>query len=175
LQTIKPESFTVTEQEIRERFGLSDNDMVIDYGYEKQFNANQILDLQKYYNTSSLFVRTRPDFFITKGKSSYLIEAKQRANTAEAVQLFFNQQLCRMGVNVIYSFPEFNIPAQIMQIQTIYVPEKYHDPFHKFFKDEIRSCIDNVNFISMPNTKGSGDPYVVLDEEYLREFSETAK
>jgi len=170
---ISPEKFTITEKEIRQRFGLDERDVVIDYGYEKQFDSLEKSSIQKNYDMSSLFVRTRPDFFITKGGSSYLVEAKQRTNTVEAVQLFFNQQISHMGVNVVYSFPEFNIPANFITIEEIFVPEKYREPFERFFKNEIQTSLHEVKFTNIRVTKGSGDPYIILDEEYLTEISRT--
>ena len=170
---INPERFKVTEQEIRQRFGLEERDIVIDYGYENEFTSSERSSIQSNYDMSSLFVRTRPDFFITKGGSSYLVEAKQRTNTAEAVQLFFNQQICNMGVNVVYSFPEFNIPANFITIEEIFVPRKYREPFERFFKNEIQTSLHEVKFTNIPVTKGSGDPYIILDEEYLIEISRT--
>ena len=170
---INPENFKVTELQIRQRFDLSECDMVIDYGYEHRFGYKEKSSFQKNYDMCSLYVRTQPDFFITKGGNSCLVEAKQRTNTAEAVQLYFNQQLSKNGINVIYSFPEFNIPAQFITIEEIFVPQKYQEPFDRFIKDEIITSLHDVKFTYISATKGSGDPFIVLDEEYLREFSQT--
>ncbi len=170
---INPESFKVTKQEIKQRLGLLEDDCVMDYGYEHEFTSFERYLLQKSYDLVSLYVRTRPDFLICKNGMMYLVEAKQRTNTAEAVQLFFNQQLSNMGVNVIYSFPEFNIPAQFITIEEIFVPPKYRESFDRFFKDEIMTSLHDVKFTYISATKGSGDPFIKLDEEYLREFSQT--
>ena len=170
---INPELFKVTKQEIRQRFDLSNNDMVIDYGYENKFDAFQKSSIQKTYDMCSLYVRTQPDFFITKGGIACLVEAKQRANTVEAVQLYWNQILSKGGTNVMYSFPEFNIPANFIPIDEILVPPKYRESFDMHFQEKLLESLPDVKISYIGSTKGSGDPFIKLDEEYLKEFSET--
>ena len=81
-----------------------------------------------------MFLRTQPDFFIIEEEDVYFVEAKQEARNLEAIQLLYNKQYDRMGVKVLYSFPDFSISASMIPIDKVVVPENYKEEFNANLK-----------------------------------------
>lgn len=170
--SINPKDFEVSESLIRQRLRLSSNVMVLPFGCEGLENKKLINLLQKRYNTLSLFLRTRPDFIIFDGDNIYLVEAKQKTKNIEAVQLFFNKQLERMGIKVVYSFPDVTIFASAIPLELVIVPENYKKEFEENLKCLFESeGISNFSY-TQHVTNGSGDAFVPVDLEDLRMLSD---
>jgi len=82
---------------------------VIPFGIEAILDKSILDILKTRYDRVSLFLRTKPDFFIIDVNEIYFVEAKLETRNLEAIQLLYNKQYDRMGVKVLYSFPEFTI------------------------------------------------------------------
>ena len=131
---ISPQEFKVSEKLIRKRLGLSRYTTVVPFGYEEVLNENILSILKKRFDTGSLFIRTRPDFFVIDKNELYFVEAKQRTKNVEAIQLLYNKFYERCGIKVIYSFPEVAINASLIPMEKIVIPENYRDKFDTHLK-----------------------------------------
>ena len=164
---INPSDFEVTIEMIRQRLNLSHDVEIIPYGYEYSFDINQRKKLQNIYNCNSLSIRTRPDFLVITQSEMYRVEAKNKTNSIEAVQLFFNKQLEQMGIKVLYSFPNVTINASQIPMEKIIIPQTYRKEFDLNLKHLFNDC----EFEYVSSTKGSGDPFVWIEESDLIELS----
>lgn len=169
---ISPQQFKVSSDTIRQRLSLSKQIVIVPFGYEGVLDNAIISILKSRYDSGSLFIRTRPDFFVIDDNEFYFVEAKQRTKNVEAIQLLYNKFYERMGIKVIYSFPEVSIRATVIPMEKIIIPENYQGEFdvnlkHLFEQEGIRDFqyIGNVK-------KGSGDAFVAVDEEDLKILSE---
>lgn len=120
-------------------------------------------------------MRTRPDFFIIEEHEIYFVEAKQHTKNLEAIQLLYNKQYDRMGVKVLYSFPDFMITASMIPIDKVVVPENYKEEFDKNLKHlfEIEG-VTNFTYVSHV-VAGSGDAFVPVDPSELQILAEETK
>ena len=170
--SINPQNFEVSETLLRQRLGISLDAYVFPFGYEGLVNNAIIRLLKKRYTASSLYFRTRPDFMVFDGENHYLVEAKQKTKNIEAIQLFFNKQLERMGIKVVYSFPEVTICASAIPMEEIIIPENYKEKFDTNLKHLFESE-GITNFSYTPYlTEGSGDAFVPVDVKDLRILAE---
>ena len=170
--SISPQNFEVSETLLRQRLEISPDAYVFPFGYEGLVDNALIRLLKKRYTTTSLYFRTRPDFMVFDGEKHYLVEAKQKTKNIEALQLFFNKQLERMGIKVVYSFPEVAICASAIPIDEIIVPENYKEKFDSNLKYLFESE-GITNFRYVPHViDGSGDAFVPVELEDLRILSE---
>lgn len=167
-----PVDYDITPEIIRKRLSLNDNTQIFQSGVEHMFNDVTKQELIKCYDKAALLIRTFPDFIIKEGNQTYLVEAKQKTNSVEAIGLYFNKQRERDGVRVIYSFPNLSICASLIPMETIEVPLKYREQFNKYLKDLFveENCV--FNYWSNSPVNGSGDPFVRLDEGDLMILSE---
>ena len=169
---VSPQEFKVSDKLIRKRLGLSYNTVVIPNGVEEIFNENVLFILKKRYDAGSMFLRTRPDFFVIDKDELYFVEAKQRTRNVEAIQLLYNKFTERNGIKVIYSFPDVAISASLIPMEKIIIPENYQEKFnvnqkHLFEAEGI------TNYLYVGNTtKGSGDPFVAVDLDDLKLLSD---
>lgn len=168
---VSPDQYSVSLNDMKLRLGLGPNDAVFEYGYEKQCDNFLIYQLKNDYGPTSLFIRTRPDFIVRKNGSWYFVEAKQKDDTVEAVQLHFNKEVHKMGIPVIYSFPEYYVPCSAIDIDYVYVPSRYSSEFTLYLKSMIQAKNSMAEFTSLKETNGSGDAFVKLNKEWLREFA----
>lgn len=169
---IRPQEFEVSEELLRQRLHLSQHATIFPFGYEGMVDSAMVLMLKQRYDAASLFFRTRPDYMVLDGQYLYLVEAKQRTKNVEAIQLFFNKSLERMGIKVVYSFPELSIRAKDIPMNMVVIPENYKEKFelnlkHIFLAEGIRD-FRYVRKVS----KGSGDAFVPIDVEDLKLLSE---
>lgn len=169
---IRPQEFEVSEELLRERLNLPVNAIVFPFGYEGLVDNSIILMLKQRYDATSLFFRTRPDYMVLDAPALYLVEAKQRTKNVEAVQLFFNKCLERMGIKVVYSFPELSIRASLIPMEVVIVPANYSKEFDKhliqLFAGEYNPEFSYVGQVS----GGSGDAFVPIDVDDLKILSE---
>ena len=140
---------------------------IIPFGIEAILDQSVLNILKSRYDGGSLFLRTRPDFFIIDVNEIYFVEAKQETNNLEAIQLLYNKQYDRMGVKVLYSFPEFFINASMIPIDTVVVPENYKTEFDTKLKHlfEIEG-VKNFRYVGHVS-EGSGDAFVPVEPEEL--------
>jgi len=61
---ISPQEFKVSEKLIRKRLDIPYRATVVPFGYEEILNEKTLSILKKRFDTGSLFIRTRPDFFV---------------------------------------------------------------------------------------------------------------
>jgi hypothetical protein len=169
---INPRDFQVSIHTIKERLGLSRYATVIPFGCEQQFDDHVLSILKKKFDAGSMLVRTRPDFLVIDEFESYYVEAKQKTKNVEAIQLLFNKFLERLGIKVIYSFPDVCIRAAMIPMDKIIVPANYRGYFDvnlKFIFEQ-----DGISeFLYVGNVeKGSGDAFVAIDVDDLKMLSE---
>jgi hypothetical protein len=130
--------------------------------------------LKTRYDRVSLFLRTKPDFFIIDINEIYLVEAKQETKNLEAIQLLYNKQYDRMGVKVLYSFPEFTINASMIPIDKIIIPQNYKEEFDKNLKHLFElEGVTNFRYVGHV-AEGSGDAFVPVEPEELLILAEGA-
>lgn len=169
---VNPHDFEVSEELLRRRLGLSSDTVVISYGYEGMKDESSLYVLKTKFDASSLFVRTRPDYFVIESTRQYFVEAKQRTVNVEAIQLLYNKFYERIGLQVYYSFPELIINASQIPMETVIIPENYKEKFDSeikhLFLDEGVTDFQYVGHVS----KGSGDAFVPIELEDLNLLSE---
>lgn len=169
---ISPQEFKVSDKLIRKRLGIHRNTPVVSFGYEEVLNEKVLSVLKKRFDTGSLFIRTRPDFFVIDKDELYFVEAKQRTKNVEAIQLLYNKFYERWGIKVIYSFPEITINASVIPMEKIIIPENYREKFDtnlKFlFEAEGITDFAYVGHV----TNGSGDAFVPIDLNDLKLLAE---
>lgn len=171
---IRPQEFEVSKELLCQRLLLPLHAMVFPFGYEGLVDDALIRMLKLRYDTASLYFRTRPDYMILDEKDTYLVEAKQRTKNVEAIQLFFNKYLERMGIKVVYSFPDVTIRATQIPMEKIVIPENYRQKFDENLKHlfEGQGITDFCYVGKIPEGKGSGDAFVPIDVEDLKILSE---
>ena len=165
---ISPQEFTVSDELIRKRLCLTAGTIVVPFGYEEILNEKVLSILKKRFDAGSLFVRTRPDFLVIEKEELYFVEAKQRTINVEAIQLLYNKLHERMGIKVIYSFPEVAINASLIPMEKIIIPENYREKFDcelKYLFEE--EGITDFAYVGNV-TKGSGDAFVAVDLDDLK-------
>ncbi len=123
--------------------------------------------LKTKYDSGSLFLRTRPDFFIIEEEEVYFVEAKQKTQYLEAIQLLYNKQHDRMGVKILYSFPDFSIPASMIPIDKVIVPANYKEEFDAKLKHLFEAeGVTDFTYVGHVD-HGSGDAFVPVEAEEL--------
>lgn len=165
---ITPQEFKVSDNLIRKRLCLTDATIVVPFGYEEILNEKVLSVLKKRFDAGSLFVRTKPDFLVIDKEELYFVEAKQRTLNVEAIQLLYNKFHERMGIKVIYSFPEVAINASLIPMEKIIIPENYREKFDcelKYLFEE--EGITDFAYVGNV-TKGSGDAFVAVDLDDLK-------
>ena len=168
---IRPKEFEVSKELLCQRLHLSTNATVFPFGYEGLSDNTIILMLKQRYDATSLFIRTRPDYLVLDAPALYLVEAKQRTKNVEAIQLFFNKCLERMGIKVVYSFPELSIRASLIPMDVVIVPANYSKEFNKHLIQLFAG--DNIEFRPVGKvSNGSGDAFVPIDVEDLKLLTE---
>lgn len=146
---------------------LSTKAVIVPFGIEVALDKSILTILKTKYNEGSMFLRTRPDFFVIDENKLYFVEAKQETKNLEAIQLLYNKQYDRMGVKVLYSFPDFVINASMIPIDTVVVPENYKEEFDKNLKHLFElEGVEAFRYVSHV-TVGSGDAFVPIKPEEL--------
>lgn len=141
---------------------------IIPYGLEVSLDKTILDIIKKKYDAGSMFLRTRPDFFIIEEDEIYFVEAKQETNNLEAIQLLYNKQHDRKGFKVLYSFPNFMINASLIPIDTIIIPENYKEKFDKNLKHLFElEGVQNFRYVGHVAV-GSGDAFVPVEPEELQ-------
>lgn len=169
---IRPQEFEVSEKELRQRLSLPSSAIVFPFGFEGISDDSLIRMLKLRYDVLSLYFRTRPDFLVLDGIHLYLVEAKQRTQNVEAIQLFFNKILERIGIKVVYSFPEVSIRACHIPMETVVIPENHKEKFDENLKHFLVSeGVTDFRYVRQVEI-GSGDAFVPVDVEDLQLLSE---
>ena len=165
---ISPQEFKVSDKLIRKRLGIPHSITIVPFGYEEVLNEKILSILKTRFDTGSLFIRTRPDFFVIDKDELYFIEAKQRTKNVEAIQLLYNKFYERWGIKVIYSFPEVAINASIIPMEKIIIPENYREKFDSNLKFLFEAeGITDFAYVGHV-THGSGDAFVPIDLDDLK-------
>lgn len=160
---IRPQEFEVSEELLRKRLELPPDAFVFPFGYEGLVDDALIRKLKTRYDSASLYFRTRPDFMVIDSDQIYLVEAKQRTKNVEAIQLFFNKCLERMGIGVVYSFPDFQIHARDIPMERIVIPKNYKEKFDAHLKHLFESeGVTDFCYVRSAN-EGSGDAFVPVE------------
>jgi len=117
---------------IEELLGLKSVDFVLRYGYEHLVSAEMYNKIKNSYTLTALSIRTQPDWLVSKDEHIFFVEFKSKVKSLEAIQLFFNQQRAKSGIDIKYLFPNgklidcLDIPFENEQI---IVPSNYEDEF----------------------------------------------
>lgn len=172
---IRPEEYKVTGDSIRKRLRLAPEDVIVPFGYEEILDTAVINVLKTKYDNASLFLRTQPDFFVIKNHSLFFVEAKQRVRAVEAIQLLYNKHYQKMGITVLYSFPNVTISASLIPMELVIVPQNYKDKFDVNLKYLFeKEGVTNFSYINKVE-RGSGDAFVPVDVEDLELLAEGEK
>jgi len=165
---ISPQEFKVSDKLIRKRLDIPHSITIVPFGYEEVLNEKILSILKTRFDTGSLFIRTRPDFFVIDKDELYFIEAKQRTKNVEAIQLLYNKFYERWGIKVIYSFPEVAINASLIPMEKIIIPENYREKFDNNLKFLFEAeGITDFAYVGHV-THGSGDAFVPIDLDDLK-------
>lgn len=169
---IDPKDFVVSKELLQTRLELPDDAIIVPFGYEGNLDKNILEVLKTRFDSGSMFIRTRPDFFVIEKNELYFVEAKQRTKNVEAIQLLYNKFYERCGIKVIYSFPEVSIRATMIPMERVIIPENYRGEFDvnlkHLFEDEGVSDFWYVGHVS----HGSGDAFVGIDVDDLKILAE---
>jgi len=154
-----------TAKTIEQLLNLGSNDVVSRFGYEHLISTEMYNKIKKSYTLTALSIRTQPDWIVYKGGNVFFVEFKSKVKALEAVQLFFNQQRAKSGIDIKYLFPNgklidcIDIPFENEQI---IVPLNYE---HEF-KTNLWSVLKKYNtqepqYIGkMMKQPISGDPFI---------------
>ncbi len=126
------EKWEQTEKTIKQLLNLTSKDIVMNFGYEHLLSDKMYDEIKKSYTLTSLYVRTQPDWLIYKDHGSFFIEFKSKVKALEAIQLFFNQQRAKSGIDIKYLFPNGNLIDCLdipFENEQIIVPANYADEF----------------------------------------------
>lgn len=158
-----------TAETIKQLLNLESNDTVMNFGYEHLSSNEMYEKITKSYTLTSLYVRTQPDWLIYKDGKTFFVEFKSKVKALEAVQLFFNQQRAKSGIDIKYLFPNgklidcLNIPFENEQI---IVPANYEKEFEtnlwptmKLYNKQEPKFINK-----MMKPPFSGDPYIYYSD-----------
>jgi len=121
-----------TAKTIEQLLNLGKNDSVSRNGYEHLVSDKMYNKIKESYTLTALSIRTQPDWIIYQGVNVFFVEFKSKVKTLEAVQLFFNQQRAKSGIDIKYLFPNgrlidcLDIPFENEQI---IVPLNYENEF----------------------------------------------
>lgn len=160
---IKPDNFMVSCAEIQQRLKLGNSSVIVPFGIEAILDLSILQILKSRYDQGSLFLRTRPDFFIIEENDIYFVEAKKETSNLEAIQLLYNKQYDKMGIKVVYSFPNFAIRASLIPIKYVVIPQNYKKEFDKNLKDLFElEGIKDFKYVGHV-AEGSGDAFVPVD------------
>lgn len=169
---ITPQEFKVSDKLIRKRLHLSRYTRVEPYGCEEVFNQKVLSILKNKFDAGSLFLRTRPDFFIINKDKLYFVEAKQRSRNVEAIQLLYNKFCEKLGIKVIYSFPEVAISASLIPMKKIIIPQNYRHEFDENLK-HLFEAEGISEFVYVGSAiQGSGDAFVPVNLKDLKLLSD---
>ena len=154
-----------TAKTIKQLLNLGSNDSVLQYGYEHLVSTEMYDKIKKSYTLTSLSIRTQPDWIVSKDRDVFFVEFKSKVKALEAIQLFFNQQRAKSGIDIKYLFPNgrlincLDIPFENEQIV---VPLNYE----REFKANLWPVLKNYN-TQKPKYTGkkmrhpfSGDPFI---------------
>ena len=170
---INPNNFEFTENEIRNLLHLKPEHIVTKNGGEVIRDNALLQRLYRDYSPTSLAIRLEPDWIVTTNEGSWFIESKKKSKNVETVQLYFNQVYSLSGKRVVYLFPEYSIPAELIPINEIIVPENYKKEFYQMYAERIgKFVIDTQKHgITVKDVKyleyGSGDPFTPIHDEEL--------
>jgi len=154
-----------TAKTIEQLLNLGSNDFVLRYGYEHLVSPEMYNKIKKSYTLIGLSIRTQPDWIVSKGGNVFFVEFKSKVKALEAVQLFFNQQRAKSGIDTKYLFPNgklidcIDIPFENEQI---IVPLNYE---HEF-KTELWPVLKQYNtqepkyIRKLMKQPISGDPFI---------------
>jgi len=167
-----PKDFEVSADDLRKRMKLSDDVKIFVTGVEAIFGDDMIPELKNHYDAATMLIRTFPDFTLFRDLETYFVEAKCRTTSIEAIGLYFNKMRERMGAKVLYSFPDFTIPASLIPMEEIQIPLKYGVEFRKHLMELFVGEKCRFNFWSSNPPNGSGDPFIRIEEEDLKILAE---
>ncbi len=171
---INPEDYEVSVDTLQDRLHLPKDIRITPFGYEKNLDDLVLGVLKTKYDVGALFLRTRPDFFVIDDDGLYFVEAKQKTKNVEAIQLFYNKQLEKIGIKIVYSFPNVTIHARDIPMEKIVIPKNYAEKFDKHLKHLFKSeglVEDNFCYVGLAQV-GSGDAFVPIDEDDLKLLSD---
>ena len=154
-----------TAKTIEQLLNLGSNDLVLHFGYEHLVSTEMYNKIKKSYTMTALYVRTQPDWLVSKDGSIFFVEFKSKVKALEAIQLFFNQQRAKSGIDIKYLFPNGKLIDCIdipFKNEPIIVPLNYE---HEF-KTNLWPILKNYN-TQKPQYTGnmmkqpfSGDPFI---------------
>jgi len=169
---IDPKDFLVSNDLVRQRLELPDDAIVVPFGYEGILDKKILDVLKTRFDSGSMFIRTRPDFFVIEKNEIHFVEAKQRTKNVEAIQLLYNKFYERCGIKVVYSFPEVTIRATMIPMERLIIPENYRGEFdvnlkHLFEEEGVKDFwyVGHIDH-------GSGDAFVAVDVDDLKILAE---
>lgn len=169
---VDPKDYVVSVDLLRQRLNLSKEVVIVPFGYEGSLDEAVLSILKTRFDSGSLFIRTRPDFFIIEENEVYFVEAKQKTKNVEAIQLLYNKQYERIGIKVLYSFPEITIRATLIPMDEIIIPENYKQKFDNNLKHLFENeGIKNFRYVGKV-TEGSGDAFVPIELDDLSILAE---
>jgi len=146
---------------------LSSDAAIVPFGIEAILDTSILELLKTRYDRVSLFLRTKPDFFIIDVNEIYFVEAKKETKNLEAIQLLYNKQYDRMGIKVLYSFPEFIINASMIPIDKVVIPANYKEEFDANLKHLFEAeGVTDFTYVGQV-VHGSGDAFVPVDAKEL--------
>lgn len=169
---VDPKDYAVSVDLLRQRLNLSKEVVIVPYGCEENLDESILSILKTRFDLGSLFIRTRPDFFVIDNNELYFVEAKQKTKNIEAIQLLYNKQYERIGIKVLYSFPEILINASLIPLETVVIPENYKEKFDinlKYLFEE--EGIKDFRYVGHVKD-GSGDAFVPIEFDDLSILAE---
>ena len=154
-----------TANTIEQLLNLTSNDFVLHYGYEHLVSIDMYNKIKKSYTLTALSIRTQPDWLVSKSGNVFFVEFKSKVKALEAVQLFFNQQRAKSGIDIKYLFPNGKLIDCIdipFENEPIIVPLNYA----REFKTKLWPTLKQYNtqepkyIEKMMKQPISGDPFI---------------
>lgn len=145
---------------------------VVDTAYHHNYDSNVCYTLQRLDCMPSLFIRTRPDFLVSKDGYSFLVELKVGSNKNrayfEALPLKNNQQIeTYLDVPTLYVYAGgVTDGVMVAQWSTHIVPEKLVIPKRN---ENIKEVLESYYTCEIEeretNKNTSGDAFVIVPKD----------
>jgi len=191
--TFRPEDFTSTADKLVH--ALSDAGWTITPFGVEHYPTPVVEALQGVYDSTSLYVRTRPDYLATRGGAEcYLLECKDCTRTAdstgnfsvEAIPWFIARHLQKINVRYLYVVDDPKLGMFLIRpdrqpfcdLCKILVPKNHEIYFERQMMQTLHLNFPRVPFETVslqPRPEASGDPFILVPRSWLTGMNEGSR
>lgn len=146
--------------------------------------------LKSIYTPTSLYLRTIADRIAVHQNLPFDFEWECKTHmsekyhdlTLEALPLAHHILKSKLDVRILYvwSIPSVSLEggfwvSDMPKIREFHIPDRWGKRTKNWFKNKIGSVFGNVRPKEIPHKKGSGDPYIIIDNSEIRKCRDWKK